>query len=87
MLPASKKIHLLHGDLRETVVQARKHCQRALHEDRVLMDRPDNASTKKSYEEIVKFADNFLRGGSYDICVRAYSVSALVRIEIEPQKK
>ncbi len=86
-LPASKKIHLLHGDLRETVVRARQHCQRALDEEHLLMDRPDNVSTKKSYEEIVKFADDFLRGGSYDIRVRAYSASSVVRIHVEFQKK
>jgi hypothetical protein len=87
VLPAHKRIHLLHGDLRETVVQARQHCQRALKEDRLLMDRPDNASTKKSYEEIVQFADDFLDGGSYDVHVRAYSASPVVRISIESQKR
>lgn len=82
VLPAGKRIHLLHGDLRETVVRARQYCQRALDEDRLLMDRPDNVGTKKSYEEIIRFADDFLSGGSYDIYVRAYSSSPVVRIEI-----
>lgn len=87
VLPPNKKIHLLHGDLRETVVRARQHCQRALLEERGLMDKPDNASTKKSYEEIVRFADEFLRGGSFDVHVRAYSTSRSVRILIGPQKE
>lgn len=87
VLPAHKRVHLLHGDLRETVVRAGKHCQKALDEERVLMDRPDNASTKKEYEETVRFADDFLRGGIYDIRVWAYSTSPTVRISIESRKK
>ena len=87
VLPAHKRIHLLHGDVRETVVRARQHCHRALKEDRQLMDRPDNSSTKKSYEDIVQFADDFLRGGSFDVRVNAYSASPVVRISIESQKK
>jgi hypothetical protein len=86
-LPPSKKIHLLHGDLRETVARARRHCQKALDEDRTLLDRPENASTKIRYQEIVIFADEFLLGGSYDLQVRAYSKSKIVRIAIEIKKK
>ena len=86
-LPAGKKIHLLHGDLRETVVRARKHCQKALDEERTLMDRPENAGSKIEYQEIVNFADEFLLGGSYDLQVRAYSKSEIVRIAIEFKKE
>jgi hypothetical protein len=81
-LPAGKKVHLLHGDLRLTVARAREHCQREL-DQRVLMEGPENASTKKSYQEIVRFADEFLAGGTYDLYVRAYSKSAAVRVRID----
>lgn len=81
-LPSGKRIHLLHGDLRLTVVRAREHCQRALDEDSTLK-RPDNASTKKHYQEIVRSADDFLSGGTFDIRVRAYSRSQTIRITVD----
>jgi len=81
-LPSGKRIHLLHGDLRLTVVRAREHCQRALDEDSTLK-RPDNASTKKHYQEIVRSADDFLSGGTFDIRVRAYSRSQTIRIAVD----
>jgi len=85
-LPPGKKIHLLHGDLRLTVLRAREHCQRELDE-KLLLERPENATTKKSYQEIVRFADDFLKGGIFDFCVRAYSQSQTVQIEIAPIDK
>jgi hypothetical protein len=81
-LPSRKRIHLLHGDLRLTVVRAREHCQRAL-DAKFLLERPDNASTKKSYQEIVRSADDFLSGGTFDICARAYSKSQTIRITVD----
>ena len=42
-----------------------------------------NASTMKLYEEIVRFADEFLNGGTYDLHVNAYANSPVVRISIE----
>ena len=85
-LPSGKRIHLLHGDLRLTVVRAREYCQRALDE-KFLLERPDNASTKKSYQEIVRLADDFLSGGTFDISIRAYSKSETVRITVDKEKK
>jgi len=81
-LPAGKLIHLLNGDLHLTVIRAREYCQRALDE-KFLLERPDNASTKKSYQEIIRFADDFLSGGTFDIRVRAYSESETIRITID----
>jgi hypothetical protein len=80
VLPAGRKIHLLHGDLRETVVRARKYCQTGL-------DKGNPLTPRALYEEIVKFADDFLRGGSFDIHVRAYSASPVLRIVLESRNK
>lgn len=85
-LPSRKRIHLLHGDLRLTVVRARERCQRALDEDSTLK-RPDNASTKKHYQEIVRSADDFLSGGTFDIRVRAYSRSQTIRITVDKKDR
>ena len=85
-MPAGKRIHLLHGDLRLTVLRARKHCQDTL-DQRFLLERAENATTNKEYQNIVRFADEFLNGGTYDICVRAYSKSNVVRIRIDGQGK
>lgn len=85
-LPPGKKIHLLHGDLRLTVLRAREHCQRAL-DTQPGLERPDNATTKKSYQEIVRFADDFLKGGKFDVYVNTYSKSQAVQIEIESNDK
>ncbi len=83
ILPAGQRIHLLHGDLRLAVKRAREHCARALRKDST-MERPENAGTKKEYQEIVRFAEQFLRGGVYDVYVEVYSKSNVVRIRIEP---
>lgn len=85
-LPPGKKIHLLHGDLRLTVLRAREYCQRELDE-KLPLERPDNATTKKSYQEIVRSADDFLKGGKFDIYVHAYSQSQTVQIEIAANDK
>jgi hypothetical protein len=60
------------------------HCSRELDE-KVLLERPENAGTKKEYQKIVQFADEFLRGGTYDIHVRAYSTSEKVRVQVKQQ--
>lgn len=83
VLPAGKRIHLLHGDLRLMIEQAREHCQRALMEDGSLMEKPDQASTKKRYGNIVRFAGQFLSGGLYELTVCAYVRSNTLRFEIE----
>jgi hypothetical protein len=80
-LPSHKRIHLLHGDLRLTVAHARRHCQSAIDE-KFLPERPENASTKKSYQNIVRDADDFLSGGTFDVYVRAYSKSNTIRIVV-----
>lgn len=82
VLPPGKNIPLLHGDLRLTLLRARDHCKRALGE-KTLLERPDNANTKRSYEEIVRFVDEFLKGGAFDLYVRAYSQTQTVRITID----
>ena len=81
-LPAGKRMHLLNGDLRLTVARARDYCKRALDE-KSLLERPDNATTKKSYQEIVRGADDFLAGGTFDISVRAYSKSEAIRVTVD----
>jgi ketosteroid isomerase-like protein len=86
ILPAGETIHLLHGDLRLMILRARKHCQDALDE-KTLLENPENAGTKKSYQEIVWFADDFLSGGTFDIHVRAYSTSKPCRITVENSKE
>ncbi|MFC1735224.1 hypothetical protein ACFL1X_03845 [Candidatus Hydrogenedentota bacterium] len=83
-LPPGKRVHLLNGDLRLTIVNAREHCHRALAE-KILLKRPENATTKKSYENIVSFADDFLKGGTFDVFVRAYSDSETFRIQISTE--
>jgi len=83
ILPAGKRIHLLHGDIRAMVRNAREYCRHALDE-KSLLENPSNAATKTEYLEIVRFADQFLGGGSYDISVKAYSQSETVRIQISP---
>jgi len=85
-LPAGKPIHLLHGDLRRTIVHAREHCQHELDE-KFLLERPDNATTKKTYENIVHLADDFLAGGTFDIYVHAYSQSNTIRIMVGKNKE
>ncbi len=82
ILPPEKPILLLRGDLRLTVSRAREYCQSALDED-VLFEGPSN--TKTSYQEIVRSADDFLKGGTFDIHVRAYSDSPTLRIQVEEQ--
>jgi len=81
-LPSGKRIHLLHGDLRLTLVRAREHCRRALDE-KLLLEQPDNASTKKHYQEVVRFTEDFLSGGTFDVSVRAYSQSERIRLTVE----
>lgn len=83
VLPAGTRVHLLRGDLRRTILHAREHCQRALEDDRSF-NQPDTASTKKHYQDIVRFADDFLKGGIFEISVHAYSRSQVVRITIDP---
>jgi hypothetical protein len=85
-LPAGKWIHLLHGDLRLTVARALEHCQGSLDEAPKVIP-PDNAGTVKSYQEIVAFAEDFLKGGAFDVYVRAYSQSQTVRINIAPPEE
>ncbi len=83
ILPAGQRIHLLHGDLRLTVKRAREYCARELANGS-LLEGATNAGTKKEYQEIVRFAEEFLRGGAYDVYVEAYSKSNVIRISIEP---
>ena len=84
-LPAGKRIHLLHGDLRNTVVQSREHCQRALADEKDRFESPEYARTKMNYQDIIRFADDFLKGGTFDVFVNAYSYSQSnsIRIEVE----
>jgi hypothetical protein len=86
ILPAGERIHLLGGDLRLTILRARKHCQDEL-DSKTLLERPENAGTKKSYQEIVRFADDFLSGGTFDIYVRAYSKSKPRRMTVGKSKE
>ena len=83
VLPAGKRIHLLQGDLRLMIEHARKYCQRVLAEEKSLMEKPDQATTKKEYEKIVRFAEQFLGGGSYQLTVCAYARSNTVSFDIE----
>ena len=84
-LPSGKRILLLHGDLRLMVVRAREHCLRELNK-KSLLERPENESTKKSYQEIVRQANDFLSGGKFDISIRAYSESETVQITVDKEK-
>jgi hypothetical protein len=80
-LPSSTRVHLLHGDLRLAILRAKEHCQKAL-DMKDSLERPDN-STNKHYQDIVRFANDFLKGGTFDIQACAYSKSEIVRIDIE----
>jgi hypothetical protein len=90
-LPPGDSIHMLHGDLHRTIVRAREHCQRALKneysvEEKLLIKQHVDG-TKKLYEEIVRFADDFLSGGTFDIYIRAYSKSETIRITVDSNKE
>ncbi|NQT15032.1 MAG: hypothetical protein HQ582_19910 [Planctomycetes bacterium] len=85
-LPPGKPVHLLHGDLRRTLVRARDHCRRELDE-KLLLEQPDNAGTKKHYQKVVRFAEGFLSGGTFDVWVRAYSKSGKARITVETNRE
>lgn len=63
------------------VSRARDYCAETL-ETSTLWENSENRSTKKHYEELVTFANRFLDGGEYDICVGAYSQSNRVRIRV-----
>ncbi|MCP3995114.1 MAG: hypothetical protein GY722_08625 [bacterium] len=81
-LPPKEPILLLRGDLRLTVSRAREYCQHALDRDS-LLKLPGNANTMKRYREIVRSAEDFLKGGTFDIHVHAYSDSPTIRIHVE----
>lgn len=92
-IPAGKTIHLLHGDLREMVTQARDYCAHALRESPLFLREGNtlvrrsiqkaNEPTRRHYEEVVKFARRFLRGGEYDIFARAFCAeSNEIRIRV-----
>lgn len=82
--PAGGRVHLLRGDLRQTLLNARAHCQRTLQDEKA-WTRPDTASTKASYEDIVRLVDDFLGGRTFDISVDAYVRSQAVRVTVEPE--
>ncbi len=81
-LPPEERILLLRGDLRLTVSRAREYCQRALDRDS-LREGIGSPTAPRSYQEIVRSADDFLEGGTFDIHVRAYSDSSTIRIQVE----
>jgi hypothetical protein len=83
VLPAGARVHLLHGDIRQMVLEAGEYCQRNLAEGR-LLDRPESAATKKQYQDITRFARQFQGGGVYEVTVWAYAVSNTVTIQITP---
>jgi hypothetical protein len=84
-LPSGKRIRLLHGDMRLMVVRARDYCQGEL-DKKSLLERRENESTKKHYQEIVRQADDFLSGGTFDISIQAYSKSETIRITVDNEK-
>ncbi len=79
-LPPGKPILLLRGDLHLTVSRVREHCLRTLEEMPML-----DQGSKDGCGATVRSADDFLRGGAFDIHVRAYSDSPAIRIEVEGQ--
>lgn len=81
-LPSGNRIHLLNGDLRLTIIRAREYCQHAIDMKYVIP-----ASTRIHYQEIVRFADDFLSGGIFDIYVRTYSRSQTIRITVDKENK
>jgi hypothetical protein len=87
VLPAGGRVHLLHGDLRLMLKDAEEFCRQALIRDRVHFEGPDQAATKKEYENIVRFAGRFRTGGgTYDVTVWAYSQSNTVRLQVGPAR-
>jgi hypothetical protein len=84
VLPPGKRIHLLHGDLRRLMQDAREHSQGVLIEEkRRRLERPGESSTMKHSKEISRCTRDVLRGGSYEMAVWAYSRSNSVRFEVE----
>ena len=47
--------------------------------------RKGEITTKKHYQEIVGFADDFLQGGRFDLYVEADSRSQTIRIDVVPK--
>lgn len=82
ILPAGARIHLLHGDLRRMVQAAGEYCQEELARGN-LLEKPEEAATKKHYENVVRFARQFAAGGVFDVTAWAYSRSNTVRIRVE----
>ena len=82
-IPAEKEIHLLSGDLRAMITQARADCAHSL--DSRLWDGQEHATTMDYYREIVAFCTRFLRdGGSYRVRVKAYGTSDAVPFIVAP---
>jgi hypothetical protein len=48
-----------------------------------LLEKPEEAATKKHYENVVRFARQFAAGGVFDVTAWAYSRSNTVRIRVE----
>jgi hypothetical protein len=65
---------------------AEEFCRQALIRDRVHFEGPDQAATKKEYENIVRYASRFRTGGTYDVTVWAYSQSNIVRLRVGPSR-
>lgn len=82
VVPAGARIHLLHGDLRRMVQAAGEYCQQELARG-TLLEKPEEAATKKHYQNVVQFARLFAAGGEFDVTVWAYSRSNTVRIRVE----
>lgn len=78
-----QRVHLLQGDLKRTILLAREHCRRALADEN-RREAPDTESTWQEYESIVRFADDFLRGGTFEIRVHAYTLSPALQITVAP---
>ena len=80
-LPPGARVHLLHGDLRDMVQKAGAYCQQKLAEG-TLLEQPDQAATKKHYQEVVQFARQFRAGGEYEVTAWAYARSNTVTIQV-----
>jgi len=81
-MPARSKVHLLSGDLRKMISDAKTHCSMYLIEP--VWAGPDHAETMNEYRKIVAFAEKFERGRAYEIRVWADAVSNAVRINVLP---
>jgi hypothetical protein len=64
-----------------TATQTRKAGQPELARG-TLLEKPEDALTKKEYEKEARFARLFAAGGVFDVTVRAYAQSNTVRFQV-----